>query len=71
MKIGSDDEKLLRLAKEIVIKFIELGRISPGNFEEHFKSIFWALKRTVTDAQIPDIDEELFSSSGDDSRKNR
>jgi hypothetical protein len=51
-----DDEKILRLAKEVIIKFIELGRISPTNFEEHFRSIFWALKNTVVNARIADFD---------------
>jgi hypothetical protein len=53
----ADDEKILRLAKEIIIKFIELGRVSPTNFEAHFKSVFWALKKTVLDAQLPDLGE--------------
>ncbi|MDY6909627.1 MAG: hypothetical protein SWC40_06780 [Thermodesulfobacteriota bacterium] len=57
--MNPDDEKILRLAKEIVIKFIELGRISPTNFESHFKSIFWALKNTVVDAQAPDFARDL------------
>lgn len=50
-----DDEKLLKLAKEVIIKFIELGRISPTNFEEHFRSIFWAMKNTVVDARFADF----------------
>ena len=52
-----DDEKILRLAKEVIIKFIELGRISPNNFEEHFRSIFWAMKNTLVDARIEDLEE--------------
>jgi hypothetical protein len=47
-----NDEKILRLTKEIVVKFIELGRVSPSNFEEQFKNIFWTLKNTVVNAQI-------------------
>jgi hypothetical protein len=61
-----DDEKILRLTKEIVIKFIELGRVSPTNFEPHFRSIFWALKRTVIDAQLPNFDHIMAPSSRDD-----
>jgi len=56
-----DDEKILRLAKEVIIKFIELGRISPNNFEEHFRSIFWALKNTIVDARITDLDSAEIS----------
>jgi hypothetical protein len=64
--MNADDEKILRLAKEIIIKFIELGRVSPTNFEAHFKSVFWALKKTVMDAQVPDLSDEIFSKSKDD-----
>jgi len=52
-----DDEKILKLAKEVIIKFIELGRISPTNFEEHFRGIFWAMKNTVVDARFADLDQ--------------
>ncbi|GLI35990.1 hypothetical protein [Desulforhabdus amnigena] len=58
-----DDEKILRISKEIIIKFIELGRVSPGNFEENFKSVFWTLKRTVVDAQLPRLDTEEFGKT--------
>ncbi len=50
-----DDEKILRLAKEIVVKFIELGRVSPSNFDENFRRVFWTLKNTVVDARIPEL----------------
>ena len=61
-----DDEKFLRLSKEIIIKFIELGRVSPGNFEENFKSVFWTLKRTVVDAQVPRIDTNALKTDESD-----
>lgn len=48
-----DDEKILRLTKEIIVKFIELGRVSPSNFDEHFKGVFWTIRNTVVDAEIP------------------
>lgn len=54
-----DDEIFLRLAKEVAVKFIELGRISPTNFEEHFRGIFWALKNTLVGARISDSDLSL------------
>jgi hypothetical protein len=57
--MNSDDEKILRLSKEIILKFIELGRVSPTNFEDNFKNIFWALKKTVVEAQAPDLAKEL------------
>ncbi|HBZ55559.1 MAG TPA: hypothetical protein DEO88_09145, partial [Syntrophobacteraceae bacterium] len=64
-----DDELVLRMTKEVIIKFIELGRVSPGNFDAHFKSIFWTIKKTAVDAQCPDLRELLPrapSPGGDD-----
>jgi hypothetical protein len=54
-----DDELVLRMTKEVIIKFIELGRVSPSNFDVHFKSIFWTIKKTSVDAQCPDLRELL------------
>ncbi|SHF92191.1 hypothetical protein SAMN02745206_02910 [Desulfacinum infernum DSM 9756] len=54
--MNPDDEKLLKLAKEIIVKFIELGRVSPTNFEANFRAIFWALKNTVLDARAADLE---------------
>jgi hypothetical protein len=56
-----DDELVLRMTKEVIIKFIELGRVSPGNFDAHFKSIFWTIKKTAVDAQCPDLKDLLPS----------
>ena len=38
--MGSIDEQILRATKEIVVKFIETGRISPTGFHETFQSIY-------------------------------
>lgn len=51
----ADDEKILKVTKEIVVKFIELGRVSPTNFEENFRKVYWTIKNTVIDAQLPDL----------------
>lgn len=53
-----DDEKFLKVTKEIVVKFIELGRVSPTNFDENFKRVYWTIKNTVIDAQLPDLSSE-------------
>ncbi|WP_373501893.1 hypothetical protein [Desulfococcus sp.] len=37
---SSVDEQILRAAKEIVVKFIETGRVSPTSFSEAFKSVY-------------------------------
>ncbi len=41
------DETLLKVAKEIVIKFIEVGRLTPATFEQNFESIYDTIKKTV------------------------
>jgi len=41
------DETILKIAKEISIKFIEVGRITPTTFEQSFKNIFSAIDATV------------------------
>ena len=60
--MNQDDEKILRMSKEIVIKFIELGRVSPSNFDQQFRSVFWTLKDTLVGAQGPDLRPEIFNS---------
>lgn len=45
--MGSMDEHILKTAKEISVKFIETGRISPAGFSEAFKSIYKAVDEAV------------------------
>ncbi|RKX62994.1 MAG: hypothetical protein DRP37_00070 [Thermodesulfobacteriota bacterium] len=40
-------ELILKVTKEIVIKFVEMGRVTPTSFEEVFELVY----RTVTSAQ--------------------
>lgn len=47
---SSMDEQVLRAAKEIVVKFIEVGRVSPATFEETFKNVFNAIDSAVNSA---------------------
>ncbi len=54
--MNPDDEKILKMAKEVLIKFIELGRVSPTNFDENFRSVFWTIKNTAVSARLPDLD---------------
>lgn len=44
---SSIDEQILRASKEIVVKFIESGRISPTAFPEIFKTIYNTVEETV------------------------
>ncbi len=45
--MGSIDEQILRTTKEIIVKFIETGRVSPAGFQEVFKNIYQAIEETV------------------------
>ncbi|MFO7706740.1 MAG: conjugal transfer protein TraB [Desulfobacterales bacterium] len=45
--MGSIDEQVLKTAKEVVIKFIECGRLSPSGFAETFQSVYKAVDDTV------------------------
>ncbi len=46
--MGSNNELILRTAKEIVVKFIEVGRLSPSGFSETFKNIYESVEETVS-----------------------
>ena len=46
-KMGKADEQILRAAKEIVVKFIEIGRVSPTTFPENFRTIYLAIEEMV------------------------
>ena len=41
------EEAILKVAKEIVVKFIEVGRLSPANFGETFDGIYKSVRDTV------------------------
>jgi hypothetical protein len=41
------EQQALQVTKEIMVKFIEVGRISPTNFPEHFATIYEEVLQTV------------------------
>jgi hypothetical protein len=41
------EEQILRASKEIAVKFIEVGRLSPAAFPETFRAIYQAIDDTV------------------------
>ncbi|MEH0021575.1 MAG: conjugal transfer protein TraB [Desulfobacter sp.] len=43
----SIDEQILRATKEIIVKFIEMGRLSPSNIHESFRDIHATVNDTV------------------------
>lgn len=46
-------KETLQVTKEIVVKFIESGRVSPANFEEIFPAVYTVVRRTLVDAMFP------------------
>jgi len=47
MPMKSLDEQILRTAKEVIVKFIEMGRLSPSNLHESFRDIYAVVNETV------------------------
>ncbi len=43
------EELIFKVVKEIVVKFIEVGKVTPGNFDKNFDKIYKSVKRTVGD----------------------
>ncbi len=41
------DEAVLKVTKEIIVKFIEVGRLSPTKFDETFVQVFQTINKTV------------------------
>jgi hypothetical protein len=56
-KMDKADEQILRAAKEIVVKFIETGRVSPTTFPENFRTIYLAIEEMVS-GPVRDLSEE-------------
>lgn len=57
--MGSLDETILRTSKEIVVKFIEMGRISPVTFSENFKNVYNTVDHTVKSRQQVPVKHDL------------
>jgi hypothetical protein len=51
--MASIDEHILKAAKDIVVKFIECGRLSPTGFAEAFQSVYKTVDETVKSRQKP------------------
>lgn len=64
MKKGAMEEQVLRACKEIAVKFIEVGRLSPASFPETFKTIYQTIDETVrrNPAQDSENDENAPQS---------
>lgn len=44
------EELLMKIAKEIVVKFIEVGRVSPTSFAETYKTVMTALRQSFKES---------------------
>ncbi len=44
------EEAVFKATKEIVVKFIEVGRLSPANFSETFVKVYDTVKKTVAES---------------------
>ncbi|MGD9949735.1 MAG: hypothetical protein AB7U29_14835 [Desulfobulbus sp.] len=44
---GASDEAIFKVAKEIVVKFIEVGRLTPSSFDETFERVYRSIEKTV------------------------
>ena len=62
------DEQILRATKEIVVKFIENGRISPTGFHETFESIYHTVEKTAK-ASIKASNQEPKEASQKEGKK--
>lgn len=41
------EEVIIKVVKEVAIKFIEVGRLTPTNFNETFKDLYTGIKATI------------------------
>ncbi|MBW1680162.1 MAG: hypothetical protein JRF59_07110 [Deltaproteobacteria bacterium] len=57
-----EEELALKVTKEIVVKFIEVGRLSANSFAEVWGQIYdtvrGSLKEAVSDPLVPDRDDQ-------------
>ena len=41
------DEAIFKVSKEIIVKFIEVGRLTPANFDATFRRVYTTVRETV------------------------
>ena len=57
--MASIDEQILKVTKEVVVKLIETGRVSPAGFNETFKNVYNTVKETVQGSdEAPEAEDE-------------
>ncbi len=58
-------KQALQVAKEIVVKFIEVGRISPSNFSEHFNAIHADVVASVVEQETKLAEKHSVDGKGE------
>jgi hypothetical protein len=48
--LPSREEMIFKAAKEIVVKFIEVGRVSPASFADTFTMVIDTLRQSLKDS---------------------
>ncbi|MEW6076235.1 MAG: hypothetical protein AB1724_00300 [Thermodesulfobacteriota bacterium] len=56
--MGANEDQVLRAAKEVAVKFIEMGRISPANFSESFQMIYEAIEERIQRSETGTTDHK-------------
>lgn len=56
--MASLDEQILRTTKEIMVKFIEVGRVYPASFHDTFRNVYQTVERTVKGQEEPPEKEQ-------------
>jgi hypothetical protein len=54
--MASIEEQVLRTAKEIIVKFIESGRVSPAGFPDAFHAVYQTVNTTVRETLAAEND---------------
>ncbi len=67
-----DTKEALQVSKEIVVKFIETGRVSPANFAEVFPQIYKVVQSTMASAEaaLKNSAEAALKNSAEAALKN-
>ncbi|MDY0131503.1 MAG: hypothetical protein RBR53_02435 [Desulforegulaceae bacterium] len=52
------NEQILRAAKEVIVKYIEVGRVSPAAFHENFEKVYRGIFNTVHNIKPEETIEE-------------
>jgi len=51
--LNKKEEIVLKATKEILVKFIETGRVYPSSFEENFRLVNRIIRESVADEEGP------------------